>query len=63
MAQKRKRRFTRPTLDEMSKFKKLLGPLAKDYSEGQLVQLRTEMYEMAKLLLDIDEDRRKSGFS
>jgi uncharacterized protein with von Willebrand factor type A (vWA) domain len=40
-------------MDDMEKFKKLLGPLAKEYNEAQLLQLRREMREMADLLLDI----------
>jgi hypothetical protein len=40
-------------MDEISEFKKFLGPIAKDYNDAQLHQLRREMYAMADLLLDI----------
>ena len=40
-------------MEEMEKFKKLLGPLAKKYNEAQLLRLRREMREAADLLLDI----------
>jgi hypothetical protein len=56
---KKKHRYTRPTTDEIGEFKKLLGPLASEYTESQIVQLYTEMYQMANLLLDIYEERLK----
>lgn len=53
MGQKRKNRYTRPRKDQLESFKKLLGPIASRYNEGELYQLYTEMHQMAKLLLDI----------
>ncbi len=40
-------------MDEIEKFKKSLGPVAKGYNEVQLRQLHREMRQMAQLLLDI----------
>ena len=40
-------------IDELGEFKRSLGPIAQDYNDGQLRQLRREMYAMAGLLLDI----------
>ena len=54
MEEKKKRRFARPTREEMEEFRKFLGPeLAAQYSVGELVQLRYEMDAIAKLLLAI----------
>jgi hypothetical protein len=39
---------------DLQEFKELLGPeIASRYTDGQLLQLRREMYEMAELLLDL----------
>ncbi len=38
---------------ELEEVREFLGPLAAQYSEEQLEQLRREMYAMAELLLDI----------
>lgn len=38
---------------ELEEIRKFLGPVAAQYSEEQLGQLRREMYAMAELLLDI----------
>jgi len=40
-------------MNEIQKFKEFLGPIAEDYNDGQLRQLRREMYTIAGLLLDI----------
>jgi hypothetical protein len=37
---------------EIEEFKKFLGPLATQYSDRELPQLRREMYAMAEILLD-----------
>jgi hypothetical protein len=39
-------------MDEIQKFKEFLGPVAQEYADGQLRQLRREMYAIAELLLD-----------
>ena len=36
----------------LEEFKELLGPIAAQYSDGELHQLRREMYAMAEILLD-----------
>ena len=54
MGQKKTRRFTRPSREEMGKFRKLLGPdIVKRYTESQLVALYHDMHVAAKLLLDL----------
>ncbi len=53
MGHKRKKRYTRPTTDELQNFKVSLGPLTSEYTEAELAQLYTEMHQMARLLLDI----------
>lgn len=53
MGYKRKKRYTRPTTDELQKFKVSLGPPISEYTEAELTQLYTEMHQMARLLLDI----------
>ncbi|MGA2595347.1 MAG: hypothetical protein ABSH32_36100 [Bryobacteraceae bacterium] len=40
-------------MQELDDFKKFLGPIANDYTDAQLLQLRAEMRVMADLLLDI----------
>lgn len=59
----KKRRFSRPTKDEMGEFKQLLGPkLAGQYNEGGLRQLRDDMHAMAEILLDFYiEKKRRDG--
>jgi hypothetical protein len=59
----KKRRFTRPTIDEMDEFKQFLGPkLASGYNEGELRQLREDMHAMAEILLDLHmEKKRQDG--
>ena len=39
-------------ISEVQQFAALLGPLARDYTEPQLWQLRQEMLVMAEILLD-----------
>ena len=46
-------------MDEIEKFKNFLGPVAKEYNDAQLRQLRREMYAMAELLLDIYMSKRQ----
>lgn len=46
-------------MDEIEEFKRFLGPIAKDYTDAQLRQLRREMYAMAELLLDIHLYKRR----
>ena len=48
-------------MDEIKEFKKLLGPVAKGYSDSQLRQLRREMHAMAELLLDIYLHKKSRG--
>jgi len=48
-------------MQELEEFKTFLGPIAKDYTDPQLLQLRAEMRVMADLLLDIYLDKRNSG--
>jgi hypothetical protein len=43
---------------EVEEFKKFLGPLAAQYSDRELAQLRREMYAMAELLLDFYLERK-----
>ena len=43
---------TDPSTDEFEEFKARLGPLAAEYTEPQLRQLRAEMRAMAEILLD-----------
>jgi hypothetical protein len=59
MGQKKKHRFTRPTIAEMYEFVRFLGPLASEYTDAELRQLYTEMHQMANLLLDIYRWRQK----
>lgn len=42
---------------ELEDFQSFLGPLAAEYSDQQLRQLRYEMYSMAELLLEAHENR------
>jgi hypothetical protein len=54
MGQKKKRRFTRPSKNEMKKFRKLLGPaIVKRHTPAQLVGLYYDMHVAARLLLDL----------
>jgi hypothetical protein len=54
MGQKKKRRFTRPSREEMRKFRKLLGPaIVKRYTPGQLTALYYDMHAAARLLLEL----------
>jgi hypothetical protein len=39
--------------DELEEFKRFLGPIATEYTDAQLLQLRREMHAMAGLLLDV----------
>lgn len=43
---------------ELEEFKNFLGPLAKEYTDPQLRQLRYELYAMTELLLDLYEIKR-----
>lgn len=43
----------------MYEFVRFLGPLASPYNDAELRQLYTEMHQMARLLLDIYEWRKK----
>jgi hypothetical protein len=64
MGQKRKRRFTRPTREEMEKFRRLLGPaIVKRHTQGQLVALYYDMHAAARLLLDFWIEKRGNGGS
>ena len=58
MGQKKKR-YTRPTTDELQQFRAFLGPVASKYN-AQLAQLYWEMHEMARLLLDIYDTRQEN---
>jgi hypothetical protein len=49
--------------DELEEFKRFLGPIAEEYSDSQLRQLRREMYECAELLLDIYLHKEREGVS
>jgi len=53
MRYKRVTRYGRPTSAEMREFQKFLGPLARRYTSSQLIQLRSEMHEMAQILVDM----------
>ena len=52
-------RSTRKNLEEsankgsLESFKSFLGPIAAQYTDAQLVQLRSDMHAAARLLLDI----------
>ena len=50
-------------MDEIKEFRNFLGPLAKDYNEAELRQLRYEMHAMAELLLDIYLHKEHAGRS
>jgi hypothetical protein len=53
---KKRRRATRVvpvSKAELEEFKAFLGPLAKDYTDGELCQLRREMHAMSEVLLDL----------
>ncbi len=64
MGQNKKRRFTRPTKEEMAKFKALLGPeLTKRYTPRQLVGLYHDVRVAAKLLLDLWIEKKERGDS
>jgi hypothetical protein len=59
MGQK-KRRFTRPSRQEMKTFRKFLGPeLMKQYRPRQLPALYYDMHIAAKLLLDLWIEKKK----
>lgn len=40
-------------MQELDEFKTFLGPIAADYTDAQLLQLRAEFNVMVELLLDI----------
>lgn len=40
-------------MDDIETFKQLLGPVADDYTEAELRQLRHELQAIAELLLDM----------
>jgi hypothetical protein len=46
-------------MEDIERFKKLLGPLAKDYNEAQLRQLQSHMDAAAELLLDLYLAKKK----
>lgn len=48
-------------MHDLDEFKRFLGPVAGDYTDAQLLQLRAEFRVMAELLLDIYMDRARSG--
>jgi len=50
---KASQKHTGELIDELEEFKLFLGPIAREYTDGQLRQLRREMHAMAELLLDI----------
>jgi len=39
--------------EDLNTFKTFLGPVANEYTDAELEQLRDEMHAMAELLLDI----------
>ena len=60
---RKKRRSTRlvpASKTELEEFKAFLGPLAKDYTDGELRQLRQEMYAMGDILLDLHIAKNKT---
>ena len=44
---------------DLNEFKKFLGPIAKEYTDAQLKQLRQEMYAWAILLLEVYLEHKK----
>jgi hypothetical protein len=53
---KKRRRATRVvsvSKAELEEFKAFLGPLANDYTDGELYQLLREMHAMSEVLLDL----------
>ena len=48
-------------MNEIEEFKNFLGPIAKDFTDAQLPQLRREMYAMAELLLDCYLSKKNVG--
>jgi hypothetical protein len=64
MGQKKKRRFTRPSKDEMEKFKKLLGPaIVKRYKPSQFAALYYDIHAAARFLLDLwIAKKQKEGY-
>jgi hypothetical protein len=52
---KKRKRITKAQLSatDLEEFKAFLGPLAADYTDGELRQLRREMHAMAEILLDL----------
>ena len=51
---KKKRRFTRPRLDEMEEFKRFLGPeIAGQHTDAELSALYRDMHLAANLLLEL----------
>lgn len=60
---KKRRRTTRlvpASKVELEEFKAFLGPLANDYTDGELRQLRQEMYAMGDILLDLHIAKNKT---
>ncbi|MCE5311428.1 MAG: hypothetical protein LLG20_27645 [Acidobacteriales bacterium] len=60
---KKRRRTTRlvpASNTELAEFKTFLGPLANDYTDGELRQLRQEMHAMGDILLDLHIARNKT---
>ena len=60
---KKRRRTTRlvpASKVELEEFKAFLGPLAKDYTDGELCQLRREMHAMGDILLDLHIAKNKT---
>lgn len=61
--QQGKKRYTRPTIGELDKFRVFLGDIAAQYNQAELAQLYWEMHEMTKLLLDIYQYRHGQNMS
>lgn len=59
---KRKHKTIAPLSDyELEEFKNFLGPVAEDYTDGELRQLRREMYAMAEILLDLWIEKQRGN--
>jgi hypothetical protein len=62
---KRRRRSKHPrhnlSTAELEEFKAFLGPLAADYTDSELRDLRRELQAMAEILLDLYISKRNGG--
>jgi hypothetical protein len=53
-----------PNRESLESFKAFLGPISAQYTDAQLVQLRSDMHAAARLLLDLyllKKDHQKKG--